>query len=200
MSYYTLAEGMSFRASLVDGQNSLLPLQAVLCQGTTPVSNCVIDRAVVWSCSRIPSCSRPSPTFPEKESLSGRLHPVALRCMPTIQYFLTCVQSGPCESGRVCSRVHFRQGSSLPEQRAYGVFECTHDCSDITSASFLNTVGKKTDVLLRISTVGPGSGSADTVRDVRGWAMKLYTDQGNLDWVFNNTVCGFLEAWAILTS
>lgn len=72
--------------------------------------------------------------------------------------------------------------------RAYGVFECTEDCTDITSASFLNTVGKKTDVLLRVSTVGPESGSADTVRDVHGWAMKLYTDQGNQDWVFNNTV------------
>lgn len=68
------------------------------------------------------------------------------------------------------------------------MFECTDDCTDITSASFLNTVGKKTDVLLRVSTVGPESGSADTVRDVHGWAMKLYTDQGNQDWVFNNTV------------
>lgn len=72
--------------------------------------------------------------------------------------------------------------------RAYGFFECTNDCTDITSASFLNTVGKKTEVLLRISTVGPESGSADTARDVHGWGMKLYTDEGNLDWVFNNTV------------
>ncbi|KAK9369427.1 putative catalase [Lipomyces kononenkoae] len=76
---------------------------------------------------------------------------------------------------------------------AYGVFEVTHDCSDITSASFLNTVGKKTEVLLRISTVGPERGSADTVRDVHGWAMKLYTDEGNLDWVFNNTPVFFVR-------
>ncbi|TQB72191.1 hypothetical protein MPDQ_006989 [Monascus purpureus] len=76
---------------------------------------------------------------------------------------------------------------------AYGVFECTHDCTDITSASFLSTVGKKTDILLRISTVGPESGSADTIRDVHGWAMKLYTDQGNLDWVFNNTPVFFIR-------
>ena len=58
----------------------------------------------------------------------------------------------------------------------------------MTCASFLSDVGKKTRCLLRISTVGPERGSADTVRDVHGWAMKLYTDQGNLDWVFNNTV------------
>ncbi|KAK9233866.1 catalase-domain-containing protein, partial [Lipomyces kononenkoae] len=76
---------------------------------------------------------------------------------------------------------------------AYGVFEVTHDCSDITSASFLNVVGKKTEVLLRISTVGPERGSADTVRDVHGWAMKLYTDEGNLDWVFNNTPVFFVR-------
>jgi catalase len=73
-------------------------------------------------------------------------------------------------------------------QRAYGEFEVTDDCTDITSASFLKEIGKKTKVLLRISTVGPERGSADTTRDVHGWAMKLYTDEGNLDWVFNNTV------------
>lgn len=72
---------------------------------------------------------------------------------------------------------------------AYGDFEATADCSDITSASFLNKAGKKTPVLLRVSTVGPEAGSADTTRDVHGWGMKLYTDEGNLDWVFNNTVC-----------
>lgn len=72
--------------------------------------------------------------------------------------------------------------------RAFGVFEVTHDCTDLTSASFLAHVGKKTECMLRISTVGPERGSADTVRDVHGWAMKFYTDEGNLDWVLNNTV------------
>ncbi|RLL95999.1 hypothetical protein CFD26_102736 [Aspergillus turcosus] len=54
-------------------------------------------------------------------------------------------------------------------------------------ASFLSEVGKTTPLLVRISTVGPEAGSADTVRDVHGWSMKMYTDEGNLDWVFNNT-------------
>ncbi|KAK9481889.1 catalase-domain-containing protein [Lipomyces starkeyi] len=76
---------------------------------------------------------------------------------------------------------------------AFGVFEVTHNCTDITSASFLSSIGKKTEVLLRVSTVGPERGSADTVRDVHGWAMKLYTDQGNLDWVFNNTPIFFIR-------
>jgi catalase len=79
---------------------------------------------------------------------------------------------------------------------AYGEFECTHDCTDITSASFLSNVGKKSDVLLRISTVGPERGSADTTRDVHGWGMKIYTDEGNQDFVCNNIVrrCSY-DAW-----
>ncbi|ERS95255.1 catalase [Sporothrix schenckii 1099-18] len=75
----------------------------------------------------------------------------------------------------------------------YGEFEVTHDVSDLTSADFLSQVGKKTKVLLRVSTVGPERGSADTTRDVHGWAMKLYTDEGNLDWVFNNTPVFFVR-------
>ncbi|KAL4962984.1 catalase [Aspergillus stella-maris] len=75
----------------------------------------------------------------------------------------------------------------------YGEFEATRDCSDFTSASYLSQVGKKTPVLQRVSTVGGESGSADTARDVHGWAMKLYTDEGNLDWVFNNTPVFFIR-------
>ncbi|EXJ78634.1 catalase [Capronia coronata CBS 617.96] len=69
---------------------------------------------------------------------------------------------------------------------ARGYFQVTHDISDITDADFLNGIGKKTEVLTRISTVGPESGSADTVRDIRGWAIKFKTNEGNNDWVFNN--------------
>ncbi|KAJ5716017.1 uncharacterized protein N7483_013198 [Penicillium malachiteum] len=75
----------------------------------------------------------------------------------------------------------------------YGEFMATRDCSDFTSANFLSKIGKKTPVLQRVSTVGPESGSADTSRDVHGWAMKFYTDEGNLDWVFNNTPVFFIR-------
>ncbi|KAL5360850.1 catalase-like domain-containing protein [Aspergillus floccosus] len=76
---------------------------------------------------------------------------------------------------------------------AFGTFEVTHDCTDLTSASFLNKVGKKTECVMRISTVGGETGSADTARDVHGFAMKLYTDQGNQDFVFNNTPVFFIR-------
>ena len=71
---------------------------------------------------------------------------------------------------------------------ARGYFEVTDDISDITNAAFLNTVGNRTEVLARISTVGPERGSADTVRDFRGFAIKFKTTEGNNDWVFNNQV------------
>ncbi|MCJ1287164.1 hypothetical protein MMC26_006512 [Xylographa opegraphella] len=67
---------------------------------------------------------------------------------------------------------------------AYGEFEVTHDISEFTSADFLSKVGKKTKLFSRLSTVAGGRGSADTVRDTRGFAFKLYTEKGNLDWLF----------------
>ncbi|KAF2004228.1 catalase-domain-containing protein [Amniculicola lignicola CBS 123094] len=76
---------------------------------------------------------------------------------------------------------------------AFGEFEVTHDITDITSADFLSEVGKKTKVLMRISTVGGEKGSADTVRDVRGWAMKLFTDEGNWDLVGNDLPVFFIR-------
>ncbi|KAF8861008.1 catalase [Acephala macrosclerotiorum] len=76
---------------------------------------------------------------------------------------------------------------------AFGEFDVTHGITDITSAAFLSEIGKKTPFLVRISTVGPERGSADTVRDVRGWAMKLFTEEGNQDWVFNDIPVFFVR-------
>ena len=71
---------------------------------------------------------------------------------------------------------------------ARGYFSVTDDVSDLTDADFLTEIGKKTEVLVRVSTVGPGRDSADTVRDFRGFAIKFKTREGNNDWVFNNQV------------
>lgn len=79
---------------------------------------------------------------------------------------------------------------------AWGEFEVTKDVSHITNAKFLNGIGKKSKVLLRVSTVGPERGHAETVRDVRGWGMKIFTEEGNQDFVFNDIVrydCRSLE-------
>ncbi len=67
---------------------------------------------------------------------------------------------------------------------AYGEFEVTDDITKYTSADFLKNVKKTTPLFCRFSTVAGGRGSADTVRDTRGFAFKLYTEEGNLDWMF----------------
>ncbi|MDB5775559.1 MAG: katA [Herbaspirillum sp.] len=88
----------------------------------------------------------------------------------------------------------------IPERRvhakgsgAYGTFTVTRDMTDLSLASVFAQVGKQTPVLLRFSTVGGERGSADTARDPRGFALKLYTDQGNWDVVGNNTPTFFLR-------
>ncbi|GAP90749.1 putative catalase [Rosellinia necatrix] len=70
---------------------------------------------------------------------------------------------------------------------AHGYFEVTDDISDVTSADFLQRVGEKTPLFVRFSTVAGERGSAETVRDTRGFAFKLRTKEGILDWMFLST-------------
>ncbi|KFG84386.1 hypothetical protein MANI_010743 [Metarhizium anisopliae] len=77
---------------------------------------------------------------------------------------------------------------------AWGEFEVTNkDISSLTTAKFLSSPGKKTQVLFRLSTVGGEKGSADTVRDVRGFAIKFFTEQGNFDIVGNDIPVFFVR-------
>ncbi len=76
---------------------------------------------------------------------------------------------------------------------AYGYFECTDACADVTRAAFLQEPGVRTPVFVRFSTVAGSRGSADTVRDVRGFAVKFYTGDGNFDLVGNNMPVFFIE-------
>jgi catalase len=89
---------------------------------------------------------------------------------------------------RVPERVVHAKGAG-----AHGFFEVTEDVSAWTSASFLSEVGKRTPVFARFSTVAGELGSADTVRDPRGFALKFYTDEGNYDLVGNNTPVFFVR-------
>ncbi|KAI5782657.1 putative catalase [Geopyxis carbonaria] len=89
---------------------------------------------------------------------------------------------------RIPERVVHAKGAG-----AFGEFEVTDDISDLTSADMFNGIGKKTRALARFSTVGGEKGSADSARDPRGFAVKFYTEEGNLDWVFNNTPIFFLR-------
>ncbi|KAF2436348.1 mycelial catalase Cat1 [Tothia fuscella] len=76
---------------------------------------------------------------------------------------------------------------------AHGVFESYGDWSNITAASFLGAPGKKTPMFVRFSTVAGSRGSADTARDVHGFALRFYTDEGNFDMVGNNIPVFFIQ-------
>jgi catalase len=88
----------------------------------------------------------------------------------------------------------------IPERRmhakgsgAYGTFTVTHDITKYTKAKIFSQIGKKTELFLRFSTVAGERGAADAERDIRGVAMKFYTEEGNWDLVGNNTPVFFLR-------
>lgn len=89
---------------------------------------------------------------------------------------------------RIPERVVHAKGSG-----AYGYFEVTDDITDVCGAAFLDTIGKRTKVFTRFSTVGGELGSPDAARDPRGFATKFYTEEGNLDLVYNNTPVFFIR-------
>ncbi len=89
---------------------------------------------------------------------------------------------------RIPERVVHARGAG-----AYGVFTCTESLADVTAARFLSEVGRETPVFVRFSTVAGSRGSADTVRDVRGFATKFYTPEGNFDLVGNNMPVFFIQ-------
>ncbi len=88
----------------------------------------------------------------------------------------------------------------IPERRmhakgfgAFGVFRVTNDITRYTRADLFSSIGKETEVFVRFSTVAGERGAADAERDIRGFAVKFYTQQGNWDLVGNNTPVFFLR-------
>lgn len=89
---------------------------------------------------------------------------------------------------RIPERIVHARGSA-----AHGFFELTDSLSEFTTAKILTEVGKKTELFTRFSTVAGGAGSVDTPRDVRGFAVKFYTTEGNWDLVGNNIPVFFIQ-------
>src|SRR5699024_11001387 len=88
----------------------------------------------------------------------------------------------------------------IPERRmhakgsgAYGKFTVTHDITNYTKAKIFSEIGKETDMFVRFSTVAGERGAADAERDIRGFALKFYTEEGNWDLVGNNTPVFFMR-------
>ncbi|PIP36716.1 MAG: catalase [Desulfobacterales bacterium CG23_combo_of_CG06-09_8_20_14_all_52_9] len=76
---------------------------------------------------------------------------------------------------------------------AYGTLTVTHDITQYTKARIFSKIGKKTEMFARFSTVAGEAGAADAERDVRGFALKFYTEEGNWDLVGNNTPVFFIR-------
>ena len=88
----------------------------------------------------------------------------------------------------------------IPERRmhakgsgAFGTFTVTHDITKYTRAAIFSKVGKKTEMFARFTTVAGERGAADAERDIRGFALKFYTEEGNWDMVGNNTPVFFIR-------
>ena len=88
---------------------------------------------------------------------------------------------------RIPERTMHAKGSG-----AHGILSITHDIAKYTKADIFNEVGKQTPLFLRFSTVAGERGAADAERDVRGFAIKFYTQEGNWDLVGNNTPVFFV--------
>jgi catalase len=122
--------------------------------------------------------------------------------VPSDEHALTVGQTGPVllhdyylneklahfVRERVPDRVYHVKGGG-----AFGYFEVTADVSQWTKAAFLSQVGKRTPLFVRFSIVAAEEGAPDTGRDVRGFAIKLYTEEGNYDIVGNNTPVFFVR-------
>ncbi|WP_278353082.1 catalase [Chryseobacterium gleum] len=89
---------------------------------------------------------------------------------------------------RIPERVVHARGSG-----AHGIFKLTKSLADYTKAKFLTELGKETPVFVRFSTVAGSKGSTDLARDVRGFAVKFYTEEGNYDLVANNMPVFFIQ-------
>lgn len=122
--------------------------------------------------------------------------------VPNNQHVLTAGPRGPMllqDAWFLEKLAHFDR-EVIPERRmhakgsgAFGHFTVTHDITKYTKAALFSEVGKKTEIFSRFSTVAGERGAADAERDIRGFAVKFYTEQGNWDLVGNNTPVFFLK-------
>ncbi|KAK3186667.1 catalase 1 [Lecanicillium sp. MT-2017a] len=111
-------------------------------------------------------------------------------------------QTGPMllEDGFAREKIHRFDHERIPERvvhargaGAFGNFRLYESAADVTNAGVLTDTSRNTPVFVRFSTVLGSRGSADTVRDVRGFAVKFYTDEGNWDIVGNNIPVFFIQ-------
>jgi catalase len=142
-----------------------------------------LDRVRVDSTDRALTTNQGVPVADNQHSLKA-----GLRGPTLLEDFILREKITHFDHERIPERIVHARGSG-----AHGYFECTAALPDYTRASLFAEVGKRTPAFVRFSTVLGERGSTDTARDVRGFAVKFYTDEGNWDLVGNNIPVFFIQ-------
>ena len=145
--------------------------------------NLPLDRVRVDSGGRVLTTNQAVPIADNQNSLKAGLRGPAL-----LEDFILREKITHFDHERIPERIVHARGSA-----AHGFFECYKPLTDLTRASIFAEGGKRTPVFVRFSTVVGERGSTDTPRDVRGFAVKFYTDEGNWDLVGNNMPVFFIQ-------
>ena len=142
-----------------------------------------LDRVRTDATGRVMTTNHGVPVADNQHSLKAGLRGPAL-----LEDFILREKITHFDHERIPERIVHARGSA-----AHGYFECYKPMTDVTRASLFAEAGKQTPVFVRFSTVLGERGSADTPRDVRGFAVKFYTDEGNWDLVGNNIPVFFIQ-------
>jgi catalase len=146
-------------------------------------TNTPLDRVRADSANRVLTTNQGVPVADNQNSLKAGLRGPAL-----LEDFILREKITHFDHERIPERIVHARGSG-----AHGFFECYAPLTKITRASIFSEAGKRTPVFTRFSTVAGERGSTDTARDVRGFAVKFYTDEGNWDLVGNNIPVFFIQ-------
>ena len=142
-----------------------------------------LDRVRVDSAGRALTTNQGVPIADNQNSLKA-----GLRGPTLLEDFILREKITHFDHERIPERIVHARGSA-----AHGYFECYRPLGELTRASIFAKAGKRTPVFVRFSTVAGERGSTDTARDVRGFAVKFYTDEGNWDLVGNNIPVFFIQ-------
>jgi len=142
-----------------------------------------LDRVRVDSTNRALTTNQGVPIADNQNALKA-----GLRGPTLLEDFILREKITHFDHERIPERIVHARGSA-----AHGYFECTKTIPEFTRASLFAELGKRTPVFVRFSTVLGERGSTDTARDVRGFAVKFYTDEGNWDLVGNNIPVFFIQ-------
>lgn len=169
-------------ASTVSETNSNTKAGSAAAPGTNPTV-APLDRVRVDATGERLTTNQGVPVADNQNSLKAGVRGPAL-----LKDFILREKITHFDHERIPERIVHARGSA-----AHGYFECYKPIPGVTRASLFQEAGKRTPVFVRFSTVAGERGSKDTARDVRGFAVKFYTEEGNWDLVGNNIPVFFIQ-------